>query len=122
MTSVAVQGNTLYWLDNQTNIKSMSTTGGPITTIFSGPPNGVFDFIMDQNNIFFIQQGSINKISLNGAAVTPLVPGADIGSSLESHKTMISSMGRISTRSEKSPRTGDHSRSMKLSRRTARAE
>jgi hypothetical protein len=82
-TALAVEGNRLYWLDNKTNIKSIPTTGGPITTIFSGPANDILDLITDQNNIFFIQGGQINKISLNGGAVATLVPGAAIGSSLQ---------------------------------------
>ena len=39
-TSLAVEGNTLYWLDGQTTIKSMPASGGPITTLFSGPNHG----------------------------------------------------------------------------------
>jgi len=86
-TSLAVEGNTLYWLDGQTTIKSMPASGGPITTLFSGPNHGIFDFIADESNIFFIQGGPafsmINQISLNGGAVTTLVPGAAILSSLD---------------------------------------
>ena len=85
--SLTFVNDRLYWLDNVpgSKIKSLPKAGGTISTLLSS--QGLFDFIADMTNIFFIQGGpffsTINRMPITGGPTSLLVPEAAISSSNE---------------------------------------
>lgn len=72
----------LYWLEFPTAIKRLPKTGGAVSMVLQSI--GIFDFMADLNNIFFIQGGpaysTINRMPIGGGSPSLLVPGTAVGS------------------------------------------